>query len=277
MLSAEAAGSGAAKGDSKFSCDNASNEQSVSGAQTDGSASAAAANSADEIESPALPSSTITATTESTVETTESELPDGSTSDGVASGTVAEAKPENRELDKKFGISLPKKKSRTESGRPRPTQNADLQESDMTARSGEERQQALEAGGGPAESEKAVALALKWLKELQHADGSWDFRDVGQDAQPGILDADLGATAMAMLCFLGAGNTTRTGPEKEVVKKAFDYIRSQKDNSNWGQDSMYVHALVTLCLTELAAMEPDEKDARTLAIKAIRFMESAQD
>ena len=277
MLSAEAAGSGAAKGDSKVSGDNASNEQSVSGAQTDGSASAAAANSADEIESPALPSSTITATTESTVETTESELPDGSTSDGVASGTVAEAKPENRELDKKFGISLPKKKSRTESGRPRPTQNADLQESDMTARSGEERQQALEAGGGTAESEKAVALALKWLKELQHADGSWDFRDVGQDAQPGILDADLGATAMAMLCFLGAGNTTRTGPEKEVVKKAFDYIRSQKDNSNWGQDSMYVHALVTLCLTELAAMEPDEKDARTLAIKAIRFLESAQD
>ena len=69
----------------------------------------------------------------------------------------------------------------------------------MTARSGEERQQALEAGGGTAESEQAVALALKWLKALQHADGSWDFRDVGQDAQPGILDADLGATAMAML------------------------------------------------------------------------------
>ena len=274
--SGDAGSSGEVKGDSEVSGGNASNDQAVSG-EVDGSAAAATTDSADQIGTPEPPSPTTTAPTESTEEMAEAEPPDASTSDAVTSGTVAEAVPENRELDEKFGISLPKKKSRTESGRPRPTQNADLQESDMTARSGEERQQALEAGGGPAESEKAVALALKWLKELQHADGSWDFRDVGQDAQPGILDADLGATAMAMLCFLGAGNTTRTGPEKEVVKKAFDYIRSQKDNSNWGQDSMYVHALVTLCLTELAAMEPDEKDARTLAIKAIRFMESAQD
>ena len=275
--SGDAGSSGEVKSDSQVSGDNASNDQAVSGADTDGSASAAAADSADEIETPAAPSSTTTATTESTEEMAEAEPPDASNSDAVTAGTVAEAEPENRELDEKFGISLPKKKSRTESGHPRPTPKADLQESDMTARSGEERKQALDDGGGTAESEQAVALALKWLKERQQADGSWDFREVGQDAQPGILDADLGATAMAMLCFLGAGNTTRTGPEKEVVKKTFDYIRSQKDNSNLGQESMYVHALVTLCLTELAAMEPDETDARTLAIKAIGFMESAQD
>lgn len=40
---------------------------------------------------------------------------------------------------------------------------------------------------------------------------------------------------------------------------------------------MYVHALVPLCLTELTAMEKDEADARELATKAVRFMESAQD
>lgn len=277
VQSGDAGSSGDVKSDSQVSGDNASNDQAVSGAETDGSASAAATVSADEIETPAAPSSTTTATTESTEDMAEAEPPDASTSDAVTAGTVAEAAPENRKLDEKFGISLPKKKSRTESGTPRLTPKADLQESDMTARSGEERQQALDDGGGTAESEQAVALALKWLKERQQADGSWDFREVGQDAQPGILDADPGATAMAMLCFLGAGNTTRTGPEKDVVKRAFDYIRSQKDNRNWGQDSMYVHALVTLCLTELAAMEPDETDARTLAIKAVRFIESAQD
>ena len=275
--SGDAGGSGEVKGDSEVSGDNASNDQSVSGAQTDGSASAAAADSADEIETPKPLSSATTATTVSTEEMAEPEPPDALTSEAATAGSIVEAEPEDRELDAKFAISLPKKKPRTESGTPRLTPKADLQESDMTARSGEERQQALDNGGGTAESEQAVALALKWLKERQQADGSWDFREVGQDAQPGILDADLGATAMAMLCFLGAGNTTRTGPEKEVVKKAFDYIKSQKDNSNWGQDSMYVLALVTLCLTELAAMEPDETDARTLAVKAISFMESAQD
>jgi len=207
----------------------------------------------------------------------EPEHPDASTSEAATAGSIVEAEPEDRELDAKFAISLPKKKTRTESGAPRRPAKADLQQSDMTARSGKERQQALADGGGTAESEQAVSLALKWLKERQQADGSWDFRSVGENAQPGILDTDLGATAMAMLCFLGAGNTTRTGPEKDVVKKAFEYIKSQKDKSNWGQDSMYVHALVTLCLTELAAMEPDETDARTLATEAVRFMESAQD
>ena len=107
----------------------------------------------------------------------------------------------------------------TETMPSRRTAKVDLQQSDMTARSGKRRQQALEEGGGTAESEQAVALALKWLKARQQANGSWDFREVGLDAQPGTLDSNLGATAMAMLCFLGAGNTTRTGPEKDVVKK----------------------------------------------------------
>ena len=248
----------------------------MSGA-VDGSASAASTDSADQIETPEPPSSTTSATTEFTEEMAEAEPPDASASEAATAGSIVDAEPEDRELDAKFGIALPKKKARPESGTPRPGPKADLQESDMTARSGEERQQALEDGGGTAESEQAVALALKWLKEQQQADGSWDFRNVGEKAQPGILDSDLGATAMAMLCFLGAGNTTRTGPEKDVVKKAFDYIKSQKDNSNWGPDSMYVHALVTLCLTELTAMEPDETDARMLAIKAVGFIESAQD
>ena len=273
--SGDAATSAEVAVDPEVSGDNPSTDLTESGAETDGSATAA--DNADQIETPAAPSSTTAATTESTEEMAEPEPPDESTSEAATAGSIVEAEPEDRELDAKFAISLPKKKSRPESEIPRRDIKPILQLSDMTARGGEERQHALEAGGGTAESEQAVALALKWLKERQQADGSWDFRNVGENAQPGILDSDLGATAMAMLCFLGAGNTTRTGPEKDVVKKAFDYIKSQKDNSNWGPDSMYVHALVTLCLTELTAMEPDETDARMLAIKAVGFMESAQD
>ncbi|MEJ7591765.1 MAG: GYF domain-containing protein [Planctomycetaceae bacterium] len=230
--SGDAGSSGHVKSDSEVSGDNASNDQAVSGAETD--VSAAAGDNADQIETPVAPSSATAATTASTEEMAEPEPPDASTSEAATAGSIVEAEPEDRELDAKFAISLPKKKTRTESGAPRRPAKADLQQSDMTARSGEERQQAVADGGGTAESEQAVALALKWLKEQQQADGSWDFRNAGQDAQPGTLDTDLGATAMAMLCFLGAGNTTRTGPEKDVVIKAFDYIKSQKDKSNWG-------------------------------------------
>lgn len=269
--------SGAANGDSEAPGDNTTSDLAVSGADTADSNPVAASDSPEQVPTPESPSSTTTAVTESPEEMAEAEPPDASVSEAATTGSIVEEEPENRGLDSRYAISLPKKKTQPESGTPRRVIKPVLQQSDMTSRGGEERQQALEEGGGTAESEQAVALALKWLKDRQQDNGSWDFRIVGEEARPGTLDSDLGATAMAMLCFLGAGNTTRTGPEKDVVEKAFNYIKSQTGGDSRGQDAMYVHALVTLCLTELTAMEPDERDARTLAIKAVRFMESAQD
>jgi hypothetical protein len=154
---------------------------------------------------------------------------------------------------------------------------AALQHSNLSARSGEGREKALDDAGGSMESEKAVAHALEWLRRIQRSDGSWDFEDAGKGAQSGSLSSPLGATAMATLCFLGSGSTTRTGPDKELVKRAFEFMISQEGVEVQGTDSMYVHALVTLCLTELAAMEPDEKIFLKHAVNAVRYIEKAQD
>ena len=154
---------------------------------------------------------------------------------------------------------------------------AALQESNLAARTGERRKVAIEESGGTIESEKAVARALEWLRRIQRSDGSWDFVDPGHDAKQGSLDSPLGATAMATLCFLGAGSTTRTGPDKDLVKRAFEFMISQEGTEVQGTDSMYVHALVTLCLTELVTMEPDEKIYLKHAVNAVRYIEQAQD
>lgn len=179
----------------------------------------------------------------------------------------------------RFGVALAPKaeaKAREKSAKPKASRAA-LQQSNLSARSGEGRERAVEDSGGTVDSEKAVARALEWLRRTQRSDGSWDFEDVGEDAMPGSLSSPLGATAMATLCFLGSGSTTRTGPDKDLVKRAFEFMVSQEGTEVEGSGSMYVHALVTLCLTELVTMEPDEKIYLKHAVNAVRYIEKAQD
>lgn len=179
----------------------------------------------------------------------------------------------------RFSVALaPKQELRsTERNSKRNSTPAVLKNSNLSARSGEGREKALDDAGGSIESEKAVALGLEWLRRIQRSDGSWDFEDPGKGAQPGSLSSPLGATAMATLCFLGSGSTTRTGPDKAIVKRAFEFMISREGSEVEGTDSMYVHALVTLCLTELAAMEPEEKIYLKHAVNAVRYIEKSQD
>ncbi len=181
--------------------------------------------------------------------------------------------------DERFGVALADKavaKAPEKNTKPRPTRTA-LQQSDLSSRSGVGREKAVAESGGTVESEKAVARALEWLRRIQRVNGSWDFQEVGKDAQAGSLHSPLGATAMATLCFLGSGSTTRTGPDKELVSRAFEFMVSQAGQGVDGSDSMYVHALVTLCLTELVTMEPGEKKYRKHAEDAVGYIERAQD
>ena len=71
--------------------------------------------------------------------------------------------------------------------------------------------------GGNDASERAVALGLAWLAEHQLPDGGWSFDHrlgacQGRCGQPGAAtEARRAATAMALLPFLGAGQTHRDG------------------------------------------------------------------
>ena len=149
------------------------------------------------------------------------------------------------------------------------------------------RRAAVSLYGGNAESEQAVSLGLKWLTSIQRVDGSWNFAAIGDAGEPGDLTTtDMGATSMALLCFLGAGHThMKDGPFKDNVLKGLTYLHQNADRGAMGADlrarsqgnsGMYVQGIATICLCEAAAMEKDDKELRRLAGDAIKFIEKAQ-
>lgn len=142
--------------------------------------------------------------------------------------------------------------------------------------------------GGSHESEAAVALALRWLARHQLPDGGWNFdhrigQCQGQCDHHGKLEGGRnGATGLALLPFLGAGQTHREGDYKEVVKRGLYFlIQNMKNNRQGGGDladggSMYSHGICTIVLTEAYAMTHD-KELMQPAQLAINHIVYAQD
>ncbi len=144
--------------------------------------------------------------------------------------------------------------------------------------------------GGSKGSEKAVGAALKWLAAHQMPDGGWNFnhaacpqcngacRNAGSGAQ-----ARRGATAMALLPFLGAGQTHKEGNYKQTVKGGLYFlVQSMKMDPRKGGSmyepagSMYSHGLGSITLCEAYAMTHD-KGLHMPAQAAINFICYAQD
>ena len=110
------------------------------------------------------------------------------------------------------------------------------------------RQTALTLGATP-QSEHAVDLALQWIVKQQNPNGSWYF-DPGKQAPNG-------ATGMALLALLGAGNTHLEGRYRSEVNQGLRYlIKRQAKNGSFHESygRMYSHGLVTLALCEVLAM-----------------------
>lgn len=130
--------------------------------------------------------------------------------------------------------------------------------------------------GATSESEKAVAQALKWFVEHQNHDGSWNFDHratgscQGRCSDAGTLsDCRTGATAMALLPFLGAGQTHQQGEYKQVVERGLYYLTNAMRVRHEGGltvgdlvqpgGSMYAHGLAAITLCEAYAMTHDRK------------------
>jgi len=119
-------------------------------------------------------------------------------------------------------------------------------------RDAESRAKMVTKFGGSEESEKAVELALKWIVEHQRPDGGWSFdhrhgRCQGRCVNPGSAsDARLGATGLALLPLLGAGQTHKEGQYKTSVRAGLYYLASkQKADGSFheSQGSMYSHGI----------------------------------
>ncbi|MEZ6079371.1 MAG: hypothetical protein R3C56_28000 [Pirellulaceae bacterium] len=84
------------------------------------------------------------------------------------------------------------------------------------------------------------------------------------------------ATAMAMLAFMGAGSTHKSGEYKQELSKAAKWLVKQQDSSGFmapraqGNERMYAQAQATIALCELYGMTRDYR-IRPYAQKACDF------
>lgn len=123
--------------------------------------------------------------------------------------------------------------------------------------------------GGTKASESAVNRGLDWLKRHQASDGSWSFDHTGgncagQCTQPGSMaKSKMGATSLAILAYLAAGNTYADGDYQPEVGKALQYMFANAKQTQAGLDlrgeaegnsGMYIQGMATMALCEALAM-----------------------
>jgi hypothetical protein len=151
----------------------------------------------------------------------------------------------------------------------------------LDGRGEEARARLVKSGGGTKESEEAVELGLSWLARHQRSDGSWSFQHGPDD--PGQLDCPTGATGLALLAFLGAGNTHIKGKYRSQVNLGLSYLVGQMqtgEQGGWllgtGQATMYVQGIGAIALCEAYSMSKDPA-LKAPAQAAIDFIVSAQD
>jgi hypothetical protein len=144
------------------------------------------------------------------------------------------------------------------------------------------------AGGSGAE--QALKDALEWLKAHQSEDGSWSSAGFSENCGkigattcegPGSPTHDVGVTALALLAFLGDGNTTTQGEYKGVVARGIAWLKEQQDpdtgmfGERTGHDFIYDHALAALAICEAYYFSKSPLIKGT-AQKAVNFIMTAR-
>ncbi len=150
------------------------------------------------------------------------------------------------------------------------------QHSTFSHRSGEGKVALLKRYGGTEETELSVSEGLDWLIRNQETDGFWNLDGPYDDgATP---NNQIAATSLAVLCLLGAGNSTQSGMYQDNVTRGIRWLRKATDQhrSRWPepggfqllvgeQSASYTHALATLALCEAYAMTGDRELRSTAA------------
>src|SRR5262249_49500385 len=132
----------------------------------------------------------------------------------------------------------------------------------LRARVAADRLKAAQPFGASPQSEAAVAAALNWLAPAQSENGRWgadSFRAgretrpiLGQDRRGTGAEADMGISGLALLAFLGSGETHLQGEHREVVQCGLEFLLANQatDGNLAGRAelfaAMYCHGMATL-------------------------------
>lgn len=160
-----------------------------------------------------------------------------------------------------------------------------------------DRAQLVARYGGDADTEAAVEEALRWLALNQSQDGSWDAARFGAGTEREPLGefrahtgrhADTAMTGLALLAFLGAGNTHQSGTYRENVTRGLEFLmREQMPSGDLSGKSlrgdaraiqfarMYSHGMAGLAVAEAYALSRDARLRGTVE-NAVTYTLSAQ-
>ena len=153
----------------------------------------------------------------------------------------------------------------------------------------------LEREGGSPGTESAVEAALRWLRNHQSPDGSWDTDGWSKNCKKntcrpefdyggGVWDRgddryDVGVSGLALLAFLGNGQTHRFGRFKKTVNRGLLWLKKQqKKDGSLGfteTETIYNHSIATMAMCEAFAVSRDFT-LKSYAQKAVDFVAVAQ-
>ncbi len=134
------------------------------------------------------------------------------------------------------------------------------------------RVQVAKQEGATTLTEAAVARALRWLAKEQHGDGHWETREKPWNHVE---------TSLALLPFLGAGQTPTAGFYKDTVSKGLRWLvtHQKPDGDLRGgtgeQPGMYGHGIAAIVLCDAYGLTGDEY-LRGPAQRALDFVVTAQ-
>ena len=160
------------------------------------------------------------------------------------------------------------------------------------------KEKLLEKYKGDPRTLPAIQDGLIWINQHQFEDGHWSLHEFdkmcknhdGKKCRGKGLPSDTAATGLALLPFLGDGQTHLEGRYKDTIRKGLQWLvknqvrdgNPKKDgdlfvakNKNNDNARMYSHGIATIALCEAYALSKDET-LRDPAQRAINFIVHSQ-
>jgi len=140
------------------------------------------------------------------------------------------------------------------------------------------------------EINKALLSGLEWLKEHQSDDGRWDCDgfpnecDRGGELCDGIGEPnhDVGVTGLALLAFLGFGDSLKEGTYQPQIKAGVAWLLKQQDKETGllgqavGHEFLYSHSIAALALCEAYYSDKGNPLLKKAAQNSINYISRAR-
>ena len=131
------------------------------------------------------------------------------------------------------------------------------------------RERAIKLYGGSESTETSVNSALTWLANHQEKDGHWDS---GKYEGGGTSEVDCAVAGAALLAFLSAGYTDKSGQWQENVKSAINWlVKNQKPSGEWDKRN-YTNGICTMAIAEAVGMGCGGPAAKKSVLLAASFL-----